>query len=76
VGVIKADQPLAVRPVQRQRIIESVRLLRRHRYARHHESDPVTPSRIDHEYLSVEIQKRVQARVGRVLSHREVITLT
>lgn len=65
VSVIKAYQSLSVRSVQRQRIIESVRLLQRRRHARHHEPDPVTPFRIDHECLSVEIQKRVQARVGR-----------
>jgi hypothetical protein len=31
-SIIESDQPLAVGSVQRQRIIEAVRLLRRHRH--------------------------------------------
>jgi hypothetical protein len=55
VGIVKADQSFGVETVQRQRIIESVRPLHRHRHARHHEPDPVTTFGIEHEYLAIEI---------------------
>jgi hypothetical protein len=43
-SIIESDQPFALRSVQRQSIIEAVRLLRRHRYPRHDERTQWPPS--------------------------------
>jgi hypothetical protein len=40
-------------------------LLRRYRYARHHEPYPMTTLRIDYEYLAIEGKPSIQARVTR-----------
>jgi hypothetical protein len=63
-GVVEADQPLAIRPVQRQRIIQAVRFLRRRRHSRHHEPDPMAALRVDDEYLPVEVQEHIKGRVA------------
>ena len=64
-GIIKADQPFAVRTMQRQGIVQSMGPLRRHWYARDHEPYPVATLRIDHEHRAIEVNQRIQARVGR-----------
>src|SRR5208282_3595100 len=55
-GIVEADQPFAIRPVQRQRVVQPVRLVRRHRHPRHHEANPWNDlhakyevARIDHQ---------------------------
>jgi hypothetical protein len=59
-GIVEADQPLAIRPMQRQRIVQPVRLLRRRRHLRHHKADPVAAFRIDDEHLPIEIEQYIQ----------------
>src|SRR5690606_41671912 len=61
-GVVEADQPFARRPVQRERVIEAVRLFRRCRNAGDDELHPMAALGIDNEHLPVEVQKRVEAR--------------
>jgi hypothetical protein len=75
VGIVKPDQAFTVRPVQRQRVIQSMWLFSRHRHARYHEPDPVATLRIDHEHLAIEFKKCVQARVVGAQSQHKVITL-
>jgi hypothetical protein len=62
-GVIEPDQPLAVRAVKRQRVIEPVRLLRRDGHPRDDEPDPTATLRVQHENLPVEIKKHIEGRV-------------
>ncbi len=62
--VVEADQPLAGRPVQRERLVQPVRLFRRHRRPRHHEPDPVPTRRVHHENLSVEVQQHIEGRAA------------
>jgi hypothetical protein len=66
VGIVEADQPLAIRPVQRQRIVEAMRLLRRNRHLRHDKAYPVTAFGINDEYLPVEFQQYIKGRVARL----------
>ncbi len=63
--VVEPDQPLALRPVQRERVVDAVRLLRRDRHSRHHEPDPVAALRVHHENLPVEVEKHIERRVTR-----------
>ena len=67
-GIVEADQPFARRPVKRERVIEAVRPRRRCRNAGDDELHPMTALGIDNEHLSVEVQKRVKARVT-ILAH-------
>lgn len=61
--VVEPDQTLAVLIMQGQRITQAVRLFGRRINALNHEFHPMTPVRIDHEHLAIQIQKRVQAAV-------------
>jgi hypothetical protein len=72
-GVIEADQSLAVRPVQRERVVDAVRLLRRHGHTRHHKPDPVAALRVHHENLPVEVEKRIEGRVTRLCHGIELL---
>ena len=65
-GVVEADQPLAVRSVQRERVVDAVRLLRRYRHLPDSEPDPVTALRVHHENLPVEVEKHIEGRVARL----------
>ncbi len=65
-GVVEPDQALAVRPVQRQRVIQAMRLLRRYCDPRHHEPDPMAAFRVHHENLPVEVEKHIEGRVTRL----------
>jgi hypothetical protein len=53
VRIIKSDEALAVRPVERQRIIEAVRFCLVRRDSSDGEPDPISGFRIDDEDLSV-----------------------
>ena len=64
-GVVEANKPLAIRSVQRQRIVQPVRLLRRYRHLSHNERDPVAAFWIDDQHLSVEIEKHIKGGVAR-----------
>jgi len=57
-GVIEPDQSLTLRPVHRERVVDAVRLLRRHRHPRHHEPDPMTALWVHHEHLPVGVGSR------------------
>ena len=65
-GIVESDQPLAVRPVQRQRIVDAVRLLRRDWHPRHRKPDPVTTLRVRYENLPVKVEKHIEGRVTRL----------
>ncbi len=59
-GVVEAHQPLTLRSVQRQRIVETVRLYRRCRHPRYDKAHPMTAIRIDNKHLPIEVEKRVE----------------
>ncbi len=59
-GIVEADQTLAIRPVQRQRIIQAVGLLRRYRHTRYHELGPMAAARIVDEHLSIEVEEHIE----------------
>jgi hypothetical protein len=63
-GIVEPHQPLAVRPVQCQRIVEAVRFLQGCRHTRHREPDPVAALRVHDEYLSVEFEQQIEAGVA------------
>ncbi len=64
-SVIEADQALAVWPVQRERIVEAVRLFRRRRHPTDNESDPMAALWINDEDLPVEVEKHIEGRIAR-----------
>ena len=63
-GIIEPDQPLTLGPVQRQRVVDAVRLFRRHRHTRHDEPDPAAALRVHHENLPVEVEKHIEGRIA------------
>lgn len=65
-GVVEADQPLAIRPVQRQRVVDAVRLLRRFRHPRPHEANPMAALGVNHENLSIEVEQHIEGWVARL----------
>jgi len=52
--------------MQRERIVQAVRLLRRRRHLRHHKADPVAAFRIDDEHLPIEVEQYIQGRIPRL----------
>jgi hypothetical protein len=62
-GIVEADQPLAVRSMQYQRIVEAVRLLPGCWHTRHAEPDPVAALRIHDEHLPVEVEQHIEAGI-------------
>lgn len=67
-GVIEADQPLAIRSMELRRIVEAVRLLRRYRHSRHDEPHPMAALRVHHEHLAVELEEHIEGRVPRPIT--------
>ena len=63
-GIVEAGQPLAIRTVQRQRIIQPVRLLRRDRHPGYYEPDPVAALRVHDQNLAVKIEQRIEDGVA------------
>ncbi len=63
--IVKADKSLAIRPVQRERVVDAVRLRRRHWHPRHREPNPVAALRVNDENLPIEIEKHIEGRVAR-----------
>jgi len=57
--VIEADQPLAIRSVQREGVVNAVWLLSGGRDPRYDEPDRVTALGIHHEHLSIEIEQYI-----------------
>jgi len=70
VCVIEAKQSLAVLIVQRQRVIQAVRSLRRSGNLLDNEFDPTLSVRVCDEALTVEQQERVETRIAYCHSHR------
>jgi len=62
-GIVEPDEPLAARAVQGERVVDAMRLFRRHAHARHHETDPMSALGIDHEDIPIEIEKRIKRRI-------------
>src|SRR5438067_4550789 len=74
-GIVEANQPLAIPPMQCERVVDAVRLLRRPRHSCHDKAYPMATRWIEHENLPVEIEQRIEARVARLnhphqLSHQ------
>lgn len=63
-GVVKTDQPLANRSMKGQRVVQTMRLFRRHRNPRDHEADPMTTIRIYNEHLPVKVEKHIEGRIA------------
>jgi hypothetical protein len=61
-SVIESNQPFTVRPMQRERVIESMRLLRRNRNPRDYKSNPVTAFGVHNQREAVQIEQRVESR--------------
>jgi len=86
-GIVEADQTLALGAMQRKGIVDAMRLLRRYRHPRHHEPDPVAAFRVYHENLTtclrrseasasrrqVEAQQDIEGRVA-WLRHAEELS--
>jgi hypothetical protein len=70
VGIVESDQPLALRAMQGERVVDAMRLLRRHRHQRHDEPDPVPAVGIHHEHLPVKVEKNIEGRVTRSRHYR------
>ena len=67
-GIVEPNLAFAVRPVQRERVVDAVRLLRRDLHPRHHEPDPMAALRVHHENLPVEVEQHIEGRIA-WLSH-------
>ena len=61
--IVKTDKALTIRPVQRQRIIEPVRLRLCCSDPSNNEPDPMPGFRIDNEDLAVQVKQAIQGRV-------------
>ena len=66
VGIVEPDQTLALRAMQGERVVDAMRLLRRHRHPRDDEADPMAAFRIDDEHLTVKVEQNIQGRVARL----------
>src|SRR5947209_5494948 len=51
--------------MQRQRVVDAVRLLRGYRHPRRNKANPMAARRVDHENLPVEIEQHIEALVAR-----------
>jgi hypothetical protein len=70
VSVVKSNKALTIRPMQRQRIIESVRFRLAHSHPANNEPDPKPGLRINDQDLPVQIKQSVQ---GQVANHSFII---
>ena len=66
-GVVEADQPLAIRAMQRERIIQPVRLFRGWRDLRDNEPDSVSTLRVHDQREVMQVEQSVESRI--VLLH-------
>src|SRR5690348_11299962 len=64
-GRFETNQPFAIRAVQCERVVNAVRLFQRHRHSRHHKPNPMATVRVDHENLSVEVEKHIEGWIAR-----------
>lgn len=61
---LEADQPLTLRPMQGELVVEPVRLLGRDNNPGDHEPDPVPAARVHHQDLAVEVEQGVERWVA------------
>ena len=66
----KPEQTLSVLIVQRQRVIQAVRSLRRNGNLLYNELDPTFSVRFYDEALAIEQQERVEARIANCPCHK------
>jgi hypothetical protein len=66
-SVVKADQSLTARPVQRERIVETMGFFRGSLHTRHHEFDPIITLWIHDQHLAVEIEQHIEGWIARKL---------
>lgn len=71
-GIVETHQPFPIWSVQCQRIVETVRFLRRYRHTCDDKSHPVSALRIHNEYEPVEIKQRVESRIARSAHYKEL----
>ena len=57
-GVVEADQPLAVRSVQRERVVDAVRLLRRRKDPCYDRSNPMASFGVNEQNLPLTCPSR------------------
>ena len=75
-SVIESNKALSAPTVQRQRVIQSVRLLRRRRNPRDNKPNPVPALRVYNQNQAIQVEQRVESRVGLLhnpsrLSHKD-----
>jgi hypothetical protein len=74
-SVVKSNQTVATRTMQGQRIVQPMKALGAGNYPADREPNPVLALRVYHEYLAIEIQQRLGARISTLPLHRhKVIT--
>jgi hypothetical protein len=75
-SIVEPDEPFAIRTMQRERVVDAMRLLGRHRHPCRDEPDPLPMVAVHHENLLVEVEKpsRVGSR-GFVLVRRKAARL-
>jgi len=68
-GVVETNQPFTVPSMERQRIVQTVRLLRSNRNARHHKANSATAFGVNNEREAIKIEQGIEGRI--LLLHRE-----
>jgi hypothetical protein len=74
-SVVKSNQSVATRTMQRQRVVQPMRPLGGRNYPADREPNPVLTLRIDHEYLAIEFQQYLYARIPIVPFHRHKVII-
>lgn len=63
--VVEPDESLTSGAMQGQRIVKTMRLVRRCRHTCHDEPDPMPARRVHHEHLPIKLEEQIQARIRR-----------
>jgi hypothetical protein len=74
-SVVKSNQPVATRAVQRQRVVQPMRPLGGTSDTADREPNPVLALQIDNKYLAVKIQQHVCARIPIMPFHRSKVII-
>ena len=61
VRIVEANEPFAIRSMQRQRIFNPMRPFLAHGHTTNDEPNPMAGFRVDHQHLPVEIQQQIEA---------------
>lgn len=75
-GVVESDKTLATLVMQSQRITQAVRSFGRGVNSLNRKLHPVLPVRIDHEYLAIQVQQRVQAVVAHPVTQLQMLSVS